>query len=78
MKIPNIPGAAEIQGFLNGLVSKYKDYVDYVTYLPDDSEPPQDHTHVVSIRSKDGAKAEVAIKVKGIYSMLLNFLLGRV
>lgn len=76
MKMPKI---ADLQNAIDTQIAKrgLDKYVDYVQYLPADGQPPADATHVVSVASvESGAKVEVAVKAKGLYSAIADVVLG--
>lgn len=70
----------EIQAYIDRQIAKHNltDYVEYVRYLPGDSLPPPDATHVISVRANQpaGPKVEVAVKARMPYNIALTAVLA--
>lgn len=75
MKLPDL---SDIQDAIDKQIAArgLSQYVDYVKYLPGDAPPPEDHTHLLTLASRSGAKVQVAIKARGFYAAIVDVALS--
>ena len=70
----------DIQAEIDKLLAKNPqvlDYVDWVKYVPQDVDLPEGTTHTLKLTSaRTNAEIVVAIKIKRVYAVMADALLG--